>query len=285
MEKQMHIAKFSPTLFVLGTACMLGSTCNAASILQEHSGNGGVMSMELSLGFATTTSSAVVSHGPFFAPAILDAPGGPISVQAPGTFTELPASGSAKDIATITPKTTFSYGAPYGTGDDNITFELDARLSAENARDALGDPADASIQYAATFDFFLDPIRVAAGTHVGSLQFDPIAAFTTPYESVKFVIQEFSSGVGWSTLATVSGSIVGPTLVPNIDLYTNRGYSIAYNFSADVPFGIDPHFTTSLGGSFAPALTAVPIPGALLLFGFGAPLLLGFQRSEAKLTS
>ncbi len=253
-------------------AC-LGTTAVAVadSIIAKHSDNGGFMSMDVTLGFSGPGSALVIHSPAGFAP-VLPPPSPPIIDLAPGIFTEFPPLGDPKDIAEIIPKMSFAYGAPVGTGDDSLTFDLEGDISALDARTIVGDPLNAEVHFKGTFEFFLDDLFAPAGTFVGELQFDPLGALD-PFEALNVTILEFV-GPTPTVLVNVNGAVGAPVNVGPAQLFIDRFYRIEYSYSAFVPFGVDPHFKTLDGVHFTP----IPLPGSMLFLAPAVLLLTGLRR-------
>ncbi|MGR8918222.1 MAG: hypothetical protein ACU85V_01285 [Gammaproteobacteria bacterium] len=281
----IHSGLRRSALLAGAVALGLGEATSADSILYEHSANGGVQTMSLSLGYVGPGSSLVTPVLPFGPDnAAIPSNGPTIELKLPGgMITELPPLGDPKDQATIAPSISFTFGSPVGAGsDDELVFSVDGDISAVNATSSAGDPLDAEIHYTGRFEFFLDTLVLPADSLVGQIEFDPLGPLDAwpggAFEAVSLKVTEIDAAVpGSSTTVAFATAVVGAAVpMAPVPLYTNRGYFIDYSYDAVVPFGIDPHFATLDGLRFT-AATPIPLPASALLL---APALLVLRRAR-----
>ncbi|MGE0386261.1 MAG: hypothetical protein AB7Q97_16160 [Gammaproteobacteria bacterium] len=205
------------------------------------------------------------------------APDIPSVVVATPTSLVLPFSGAAKDQANGFGRVTWTLGTPVGTAaNDQFTVEFESDLSAENAFAAPGEPAGARFTGSVTMTFYLDPLfsRVAVGTHAGDLDIPGIRALE-PFETLLSltVFETFPVPAAGPLLALGAGSGGG-----TIPLLVGSAYQIHFDYAAEVPFGVDPHFDFDLTVSIRVPVAPVPLPSAALLLAGALPIVLRRMR-------
>jgi hypothetical protein len=175
-----------------------------------------------------------------------------------------PASSSApKDKAEVGCTAIFDYGAPVGPGaNDQIAFEVAGTVSALDAKNLAGNPADAVALAHGSVMFFLDASYggVAPGTVVGYLSF-PALRNLLPNEELLtvHVTQESLLAISPDVLTINAGD-------PNATapLYAEAQYLITLDYKAKAPFGTDPPF--SVGYTVG---VNTPEPATLSLLALG----------------
>ena len=250
---------------------------SAASIFNYHSQNGIVAIVEAQGLYegATVTDMSPLATG--FAslagdPPFLNRAGMSADATAllNGGVSYLPTSGDGlldgKAVATI------YFGD--ATTDDELTVDLEATASALSAQNSIGENSDATAHLRATFQFSIDPVRVAAGTFMGTMDF-PDQPAVTDYDFKTIQVVEY---IG-ATPTTVGTGTPGSAAF-SVDLYSGRAYEIIYDLVYSVPFGIDPHFRSldSIHFRASAAATVIPLPASIWMGMSALAFLLGTQR-------
>ena len=175
-------------------------------------------------------------------------------------FLSMPPAGTSgpKDIAEGTLSIDFEYGSPVAgstVADDVLTFSIDSTLSAVDAHNSAEQRSDAFVNATGTFTVFIDPGFGGAttGELVGHLDLPALRALATHETSLQMTVSANTTVIGG-----VSAGGAGSTL----DLFAGNGYTIKYGYSARVPFGIDPHFTTLDSVVWRSVALEIPAPGA-----------------------
>lgn len=181
--------------------------------------------------------------------AVVETPG--VAGGATAGVALLPFSGAPKDQASGNLAISFLGGA--GSAADSFSFTFSGTVSAVSALAAAADPASARVTLQGLMLFYLDPAYTGlpAGTLLGSLRADGLRAAAS-YESFSLILSDDTAGTSTTLLPGGAGH--------DLPLLVGHGYSLTASYTMEVPHGVDPDFSLTLGG--AALLQPVPEPNA-----------------------
>jgi hypothetical protein len=249
-----------------------------ASVVQTFGANNARVEAKATVGFDGPGSGAA-DFATVVAPPVTTDPLAGFHFPTTAFGSILPASSSApKDKAQLTCTAIFDYGAPLGPGaSDQVAFEVAGTVSAFDAKNFAGNPADAVALAHGSVLFFLDASYggVAPGTVVGFLSFPALRSLLPNEELLTVhVTQESSLAISPDVLTMNAGD-------PNATapLYAQAAYLITLDYKAKAPFGTDPPFSVNYAVG-----VSTPEPATLSLLALGGVVAMWRRKRHAART-
>lgn len=154
-------------------------------------------------------------------------------------------SSVTKDIADGQFDMSFEYGTPVSGSTvtaDTFTFSMDTTVSSMDGHNTAFNQAAARVVATGLATFFTDSGTGALGTVLGNMDMPGLRELEE-YELLMNLQVKETNCIGTSCSTTTLADLYAGDPATTIDIKDGRFYDVSFQYIAEAPFGIDPHYT------------------------------------------